>query len=801
MGVIVRFTYFTGLARSIFRNARLKGSWDIQGMYSADWTERSMTEFTAPDGCPAFTATVEFSDGAVGRRFRWGVTLDGPAGSNLWAIPTEIGDKDSVERYREFELRSAGNNPDQRFYFTYCQRLGAGKVFTDNTVNAAIRFSAWAPNARKVEVVFSDPAHGYVADDGTGIDAAMPVIALHHDGRGIWESDLTNHFFEFTGRPYMFRIENAQGQIRYRTDIHSRWQIGRGSQDPKAGPWNGDPKTLDGTVSCSVVIDQDLVRREFEPTTTPPQLITDDEFWSNEFTPGLPVPTHLRDLIIYELHIGSLGFGNPGPGTLADAMGYLDYLTELGVNAVELLPMSEFSGDQSWGYGDTHHLVIESSAGGRDKYKHFVRECHRHGIAVIQDVVYNHFDARAERAEWQYDSEEPEQNIYYWYEGRSTDYAHPDNGYLKNGSSGATPRFWEEPVRQLFISSAAQFIEEFHVDGLRVDLTQAIHRDNSLNMDGGAGVSSANLFGQKFLREWSRTLRLIRPSVFLVAEDHTDWDAVTKAPDAGGLGFGATWHAAFYHNLIGDSEMAGNAARLIWQAGFGNDAPLAIEQFAGILWNSQFQKVVYHESHDEAGNAGGTLRTSKVAVNNAPLFGSTRAYAEARCRVAFGLSLFSAGTPMFFMGEEVVAQQVYKYNNILSARENVAGERAGDGSRMFRCCQDLIRLRKQHPAIRSRQIDILHAHNSNRVLAFTRRESSNELLIVASLNNAAYTRGYVLQNEPSRLPSGQWREIFNSDAGIYGGNNVGNAGAALPCHNGRIEIVIPANAIVIFQRL
>jgi 1,4-alpha-glucan branching enzyme len=294
---------------------------------------------------------------------------------------------------------------------------------------------------------------------------------------------------------------------------------------------------------------------------------------------------------------------------------------------------------------------------------------------------------------------------------------------------------------------------------------------------------------------------MIHPSVFLMAEDHTDWDAVTKMPDAGGLGFGATWQAAFYHNLIGDSEMAGSAARLIRQAGFGNDAPLAMDQFASVLWNSQFQKIVYHESHDEAGNAGGTLRTSKVAVNNAALIGSTRTYAEARSRVAFGLSLLSAGAPMFFMGEEVVAQQVYKYDNILSAREDFVDERAGGGSRMFRFYQDLIRLRKQHPAVRSRQIDILHAHNSNRVLAFTRRESGNELLIIASLNNTPYTSGYVLQSEPDRLPSGLWREIFNSNAAIYGGNNVGNSGAALPCHGGRLEIVIPANGILVFQRL
>jgi 1,4-alpha-glucan branching enzyme len=799
MGIAVQFTYFTGLSRPIFRNARLLGSWDGQGHFSSAWTERPMTEIVAADGCPAFTAAVEFADGEAGTRFRWGVVLDGPEGANTWGIPTEINDPNSSERYRRFDLRPA-DNPEQRFFLTYGMRLGAEKFFGASPA-PGIRFAVWAPNAKKVEVVFSEPARCYIADDGTGIDPTMPVIALRAGDGGIWESEPVNDFSRFIGKPYLFRIQNAQGHTRYRTDLYSRWQAGRGASDPKDGNWDGDPQNLDGTVSCSVVIDQDVVREEFDPTTDPPRLISDSDFWDDEFTAGLPVPTHLRDLVIYELHIGSLGFGKAGPGSLADAMDFLDYLDDLGVNAVELLPMSEFSGDQSWGYGDTHHLVIESSAGGRDKYKHFVRACHQRGIAVIQDVVYNHFDPQAERAEWQYDSELPEQNIYYWYEGRSADYHPPEGGYLNNGSSGWTPRFWEEPVRQLFISSAAQFVEEFHVDGLRVDLTQAIHRDNTLNVANPPGIGSANLFGQKFLREWSRTLRMIRPSVFLIAEDHTGWDAVTKMADAGGLGFGATWHAPFYHNLIGDSDMAGDAARVLHEAGFGDERSLGMDRLSGILWESQFQRVVYHESHDEAGNASGSLRTSKVAVNNADLLGATRTFAESRCRVVCALSLLSAGTPMFFMGEEIVAQQLYKYNNILAAREDLARERTGNGSRMFRYYQDLIRLRAKHPAIRSRQIDIVHAHNANRVIAFTRRDGSNELLMVTSLNNSPYANGYVLETDADRLPAGSWREIFNSDSALYGGNNIGNSAAALPCQNGRIEVIIPANGFLVFQKL
>ncbi len=130
-------------------------------------------------------------------------------------------------------------------------------------------------------------------------------------------------------------------------------------------------------------------------------------------TPGLPAPTRVEDLVIYELHVGSLGFPRRDAGTLADAMTVVDYLSDPGVNAVELLPLSEFSGTLAWGYGDTQHFVIESSAGGRDKYKHFVRECHRRGIAVIQDLLHNHFDNNAARAEWEYDSTAPEENIHY----------------------------------------------------------------------------------------------------------------------------------------------------------------------------------------------------------------------------------------------------------------------------------------------------------------------------------------------------------------------------------------------------
>ncbi len=797
----VEFQFITGLRRAIFRNARLRGSWDDSGRYSDIWTEVPMQEQLGANGCPIFIASVTLDLVDQGKMFKWGVILDGPQGANFWGIPTEVQDANSAERHRQFRLSGSEAEPQvERYYFTYGRRLGANKHFASGSAKPGLRFAVWAPNAQKVEVVFGNPANGYIADDGTGVDPAQPIVALSRLADGIWEGGPAEDFETFKSLPYMYRIKNAQGQTVYRTDIYSRSQIGKGDKNPAKTDWPGTLETLDGTVSCSVIIDPDVVRRDFEstPPGVQPDLISAEEFWATEFTSGLPVPTRIEDLVIYELHVGSLGFGKDCVGNLSDALSFLDHLVDLGVNAIELLPLAEFNGKVGWGYGNSHHYCIESSAGGRDKYRHFVRECHRRGIVVIQDVVYNHFAPDVERAEWQYDSNIPEENIYFWYEGRSSDYSFPAGGYLDNGSTGFTPRFWEENVRQQFISAAAFLIEEMHVDGLRVDLTQAIHRDNALHAN-GRSIGNANIFGQKFLREWSRTLHMIRPTTMLIAEDHTGWDAVTKSPAQGGLGFNAKWELAFYHSLIGDSDMAGDRARLLKQVGSGGNEAIKMDQFSGVLFGSRNDQVIFHESHDEAGNAGGTARTMVTAVNGF-LFDDTRPWAEARSRVCFGLSLLSAGTPMFFMGEEIGAQKRYTYDNFVLNREDILGERDGKGKKLFRFYQELITLSRRLRSIRSDNIDIIHQSNSNRVIAFKRWSGEEEVIIVASLNNTAFAYGYVIQKDWLAIPNARWKEVFNSDAAVYGGQNAGNGGGIIHSYQGNLNVVIPANGFVVFVK-
>jgi 1,4-alpha-glucan branching enzyme len=294
---------------------------------------------------------------------------------------------------------------------------------------------------------------------------------------------------------------------------------------------------------------------------------------------------------------------------------------------------------------------------------------------------------------------------------------------------------------------------------------------------------------------------MVNPSAFLIAEDHTGWSAMTQPLDQGGIGFDAVWYADFCHHLVGDGDYGDSYARLVKHAGFGVTGPLNMDYFAGALLGTQYNKIAFHENHDEAGNETHTDRTMATAVNRAPLVGDTRKYAEGRSRFAVGLASLSAGTPMFLMGEEIGAAKDFRYDTFFLNKEDLEGGRLGDGKSMYRFYQDLIGLVTGKPAARSRDIDVIHVHNDNRVIAFTRRAPGQELLVLASLNDAPFDHGYFVGTDPGRLPDGQWKEIFNSDAAIYGGDNIGNAGAALQAAQGVINAVIPAHGFVLLERL
>ena len=174
------------------------------------------------------------------------------------------------------------------------------------------------------------------------------------------------------------------------------------------------------------------------------------------------------DLVIYELHVGTFSAKDDRRGTFDTARRRLGYLRELGVSAVQVMPPFEFAGDISWGYNPAHLFAIESSYGGPDAFKRFIRDAHAHGIAVIVDVVYNHLGP-SDLDLWRFDG---------WSEG--------DGGgiYLYNDERAMTPWGATRPdygrgeVRTFLRDSAMTWLEEFRCDGLRFDSTR-LHPDRS----------------------------------------------------------------------------------------------------------------------------------------------------------------------------------------------------------------------------------------------------------------------------------------------------------------------------------
>ena len=798
----MKFIYDTGLRRKLFRNVRLIGSWDSSGLYSDNWTECPMEETVGPDGANVFEADVTLQTSEVGKDFSWRVLLDGPLGLDRDGIVTEQPGLRHDSLYVKFKLTD-GTTP-QRYYLTHVRRLGARKIRDAKGGNYGFRFAVWAPNAQAVDVVFGDRTHGYIADDGTGIDASKPVVALERAADGVWSAapeakPELRAYSELLGSPYMYRIKREDGSIAYRTDLHSRGQIGTGDENPNGAPFKGSPDTLNGVVSCSLVIDTEVVSATLNPDAEQ-HVISEDEFWRDEFNHGTPFPHRIDDMVIYELHIGSLGFGEDRPGNFDDAIALLDYLVALGINAVELLPIAEANGTRTWGYGNSHHFAIESSAGGRDKFRYFVRACHQRGIAVIVDVVYNHYVPNGERAQWNYDSTRHENNIYFWYEGNPSDYPSPDGGYIDNMSTGYAPRFHQEMVRKFFTSSAAALVIDFHVDGFRVDQTTSIHAYSVIHAD-GRPAGAANSEGAKFLRELSRTLRLIKPTTILTCEDHSDWVLVTEHPDGAGLGFDATWYSNYYHNLIGDTGRGSECANLLRTAGMGGGGELALDRFADTLAATGRKTVVYHESHDEAGNSEHSGRTLMVAIaaqkGAPPPEGELRRIAEARCRFAAGVTLLSAGTPMFLMGEEIGAVKDFTYDGFIENREDLHGDRKGKGKHLFRFYADLIRLRRRHHALSNPNIEITHVHNADRVLAFHRWRGPEHYIVIATLSDVGFPDGYTVR---APAETGDWREIFSSDDAIYGGSNVSNE-AEIAAVDGELTVRVPARGFVVLRHM
>jgi 1,4-alpha-glucan branching enzyme len=470
-------------------------------------------------------------------------------------------------------------------------------------------------------------------------------------------------------------------------------------------------------------------------------------------------PPALDDLIFYELHVGSFSGEGDGvahsPGRFRDAAdAHLDHLAALGVNAIGLMPVAEFAGDRSWGYNPAFQYAPESVYGAPDDLKYLVDRCHARGIAVVLDVVYNHMgpsDLAGNLLE--YDGQE----IYFY---------PPGSGYRET-PWGPRPDYGRVEVRRFLAENVRYWLEEFHIDGLRVDATDFI---------------KVNLEGWRLLREVVAEARDARPGAILVAEQLPNDFAVTRPLEEGGAGFDAQWHDAFHDNL--------RAA--IGAAAFGDPDMASLASAANHFGWPATRLVNYIESHDETANHGRVPVAADSSDPDGP-------WAYGRSRFAAGLILLSAGIPMLLQGQEFLEDRPFGDAEDRRIQWRYVSQHAD----FLLFMKDLIALRRSRPALRaSAPQDVFHVNDGANVLAIHRWEGEDDdLVAVLSLANddfPEYDLGF-----PA---AGDWWEVLNGDAAAYGGRSHGNAGRVSaggpPLHGfpASARIVIPRMGVLVFSR-
>src|SRR6478735_7354405 len=352
-----------------------------------------------------------------------------------------------------------------------------------------------------------------------------------------------------------------------------------------------------------------------------------DEFvWSDQMWTG----RQLGGGIIYELHVGTF----TPEGTLTAAIDRLDHLVELGIDFVELMPVNAFNGHHNWGYDGVLWYAVHEGYGGPLAYMQFVDACHQAGLAVIQDVVYNHL-------------------------GPSGNYLSKFAPYLR---SDAGPTVWgDEPnldgeesdeVRRYIIDNALMFLTEYHVDGLRLDAVHALH-----------DTRATHLLEELNIEVSSRSTFLRRPMPLIAESDLNDPRLIT-AREGGGYGLTAQWsndfHHALYVSLTGDTSGyyadfdSLTALGKVFESGFfhtgtrssfrGRTHGHPIDTWRTPTW----RLVVCSDNHDQIGNrAKGERLSSKIS--------------PAQQAIAAMLTLLSPFTPMIFMGEEWGAETPWRF--------------------------------------------------------------------------------------------------------------------------------------------
>ena len=540
--------------------------------------------------------------------------------------------------------------------------------------NGGVAFRVWAPFASAVSVAGQFNNWDVAAD---------PLVS---EGNGNWSGEVSNAEI---GHEYQFLIQNNGQQLWRRNPYASEMVNSSGNaiiHDPHFD-WTGDNFQM------------------------PP--------WN--------------ELVIYEMHVGTFNDApGSGPGTFEEVIPKLPYLRDLGINAIEILPVAEFPMDYSWGYNPSQPFAVERAIGGPQGLYRFVKAAHDHGIAVILDVVYNHFGP-GDLDLWRFDgwSDDNHDGGIYIY----------DNERAKTDWGATRPDYGRGQVRQYIRDNALFWLNKYRLDGLRFDSVINCRRSPQSDLPDGWN-----------LLQWiNNEIRATQPWKITIAEDLQNNDWITRATDAGGAGFGSQWDAEFVHPIRRAVIGMDDAARDMFAV---RDALQRRDN------GDSVRRVIYTESHDEIAN-GKARVPEEIWPGNADSW-----FSRKRSTLGAAMVFTAPGIPMIFQGQEFLEDEYFRDTVPLD------WPRLAQFAGIHLLYRDLIRLRRNWfnntRGLRGQFINVHHINNSDKVVAFHRWENGgpgDDVVVIANFANRAY------DNYNAGFPrEGLWRVRFNSDWQGYSGD-------------------------------
>ncbi|MBK1724554.1 1,4-alpha-glucan branching protein GlgB [Thiocystis violacea] len=562
---------------------------------------------------------------------------------------------------------------------------------------SGIQFAVWAPNAERVSVVGD-----FNAWDGR----AHPMRV--RGGTGVWELFIPGLK---SGGYYKYEIRDQA------THIHIKI-------DPYAQAFQERPQTAGILAPASNFrwADEDWMAAR------------KDANWQH------------RPMSVYEVHLGS--WSRDDDGNFVNyrilAKEIATYCRDMGFTHIELLPITEHPLDASWGYQCTGYFAPTARFGTPDDFRFFVDYFHRQGIGVLLDWVPAHFpkDAYALAR----------------FDGTAL-YEHADPRMGEHRDWGTLIfNFGRKEVKNFLLSSALYWLEEFHIDGLRVDaVASMLYLDYSRN----AGEWIPNKYGGNenleavdFIRELNMVTHEQHPGTLMIAEESTAWPAVSRPTYLGGLGFSMKWNMGWMHDTL--SYMQKDP---IYRH-FHHD----LLTF-GLLY-AFTENFVLPFSHDEV------VHGKKSMLDKMP-GDAWQKFASLRLLYTFMFSY--PGKKLLFQGCEFGQGQ--EWNFAASLDWDLLERPQHQGVRQL--VADLNRLYQALPALHEVDFDPagfewIDCHDSSQsVLSYVRKSTSGEEIIAAVFNFTPVPRANYRIGVPE---PGFYREAVNSDAELYGGSNVGNQG-------------------------